>query len=88
MTCTVLVTGASSGIGLETALHLAALGFGVVGTARSQDKAESLATSARDAGVVVDTAVLDVTDANRCQELVTGLEPWAVVNNAGYINVG
>ncbi len=88
MICTVLVTGASSGIGLETALHLAAVGFGVVGTARSQDKAESLATSARDAGVVVDTAVLDVTDANRCQELVTGLEPWAVVNNAGYMNVG
>ncbi len=34
MVRTVLVTGANSEIGLETAPHLAGLGFGVVGTAR------------------------------------------------------
>ena len=85
---TVLVTGANSGIGLETAVHLARLGFRVVGTVRSEDKADPLAKAASDAGVEVETAVLDVTDRARCEELVTALEPWALVNNAGYMNVG
>ncbi len=85
---TVLVTGANSGVGLETALHLAGLGFGVVGTVRSDEKAELLAKAASEAGVPVDTAVLDVTDGARSEALVRELEPWAVVNNAGYMNLG
>ncbi len=85
---TVLVTGANSGVGLETALHLAGLGFGVVGTVRSDDKAELLAKAASEAGVPVETAVLDVTDGARSEGLVRELEPWAVVNNAGYMNLG
>jgi NAD(P)-dependent dehydrogenase (short-subunit alcohol dehydrogenase family) len=85
---TVLVTGANSGIGLEIALHTAALGFRVVGTARSDEKADVLAKAASDAGVAVETMVLDVTDAVRCRTVVGELEPWAVVNNAGYMNVG
>jgi short-subunit dehydrogenase len=85
---TAVVTGASSGVGLETALHLARLGFDVVGTARSQDKADSLAKAAGDAGVDVGTAVLDVTDASAREELIRRFEPWALVNNAGYMNVG
>lgn len=88
MVRTVLVTGANSGVGLETSLHLARLGFRVVGTARSDEKAESLAKAASDAGVEVETAVLDVTDADRCEHLVSALQPWGVVNNAAYMNVG
>lgn len=85
---TVLVTGANSGIGLATALHLAGLGFHVVGTARSEEKGESLAKAAGDAGVDVDVAVLDVTDAAACESVVARSEPWGLVNNAGYMNVG
>ncbi|MDQ4097550.1 MAG: SDR family NAD(P)-dependent oxidoreductase, partial [Actinomycetota bacterium] len=85
---TALVTGANSGIGLETAIHVARLGFAVVGTARSDEKAASLHRAAADAGVQVETAVLDVTDAPRCEQVVRAVEPWAVVNNAGYMNVG
>lgn len=88
MVRTVLVTGANSGVGLETALHLARLGFRVVGTARSDEKAESLAKAATDVGVDVETVVLDVTDAQRCEDLVPALDLWGLVNNAGYMNVG
>jgi NAD(P)-dependent dehydrogenase (short-subunit alcohol dehydrogenase family) len=85
---TVLVTGANSGIGLEAALHLAGIGFHVVGTVRSEEKGEWLAKAAREAGVDVDLAILDVTDASRCETVVARFQPWAVVNNAGYMNVG
>lgn len=88
MVRSVLVTGANSGIGLDTALHLARLGFRVVGTARSEDQAESLTKAASDAGLGVEAVVADVTDAARCEALVARVEPWAVVNNAGYMNVG
>lgn len=88
MVRTVLVTGANSGIGLETAVHLSGLGFRVVGTVRSEDKGESLVKAASDAGANVEVALLDVTDAGGCERLLTRLEPWALVNNAGYMNVG
>lgn len=84
----VLVTGANSGIGLETAVHLARLGFRVVGTARSEDKLASLTKAADEAGVAVEGVVLDVTDPEACRNVVASLEPSAVVNNAGYLNLG
>jgi short-subunit dehydrogenase len=79
----VLVTGANSGIGHETVLHLARLGFHAVGTARSEDKAEALAKAARDEGLDVDSRVLDVTDADGCERVTSGLELYGLVNNAG-----
>ncbi len=85
---TVLVTGANSGLGQATAVHLAGLGFGVVGTARSEEKLESVDKAARDAGVEVEGAVLDVTDEPACAELVERYDPWGLVNNAGFMNVG
>ncbi|HET7529570.1 MAG TPA: SDR family NAD(P)-dependent oxidoreductase, partial [Mycobacteriales bacterium] len=48
MARTVVVTGANSGIGLATALELAAAGYDVIGTARSQDKADVLHEAATD----------------------------------------
>ena len=85
---TVLVTGANSGLGKATAVHLAGLGFRVVGTARSAEKLEVLEKAARDAGVEVEGAILDVTDEPACAEVVERADLWAVVNNAGYMNVG
>jgi NAD(P)-dependent dehydrogenase (short-subunit alcohol dehydrogenase family) len=85
----VVVTGATSGIGQATALHLAAHGFHVIATARSTGKAEKLAAAAAERGHTLTTVLLDVTDPNSCQDAVgaideqTGGGPWALVNNAG-----
>lgn len=84
----VLVTGASSGIGLATALHLARLGFSAIGSVRSDDKADSLAKAAHDAGVEVEPVVFDVTDLETTERVVARLGLWGLVNNAGYYNVG
>lgn len=85
---TVLTTGANSGVGLATVVHLARLGFHSVGSVRSPAKAACVVESAASAGVDVETVVLDVTDAERCHKVVDRLRPWALVNNAGYSGVG
>ncbi|MFD7643439.1 SDR family oxidoreductase [Kitasatospora sp. NPDC059795] len=86
---TVVVTGATSGIGRATALDLAAHGFRVVATARTGEKAAKLTAAAAEAGLELRTVLLDVTDPGSCQDAVaeideqTGGGPWALVNNAG-----
>ncbi len=85
---TVLTTGANSGIGLATVLHLAKLGFRSVGSVRSEAKATEVAKAAESAGTPVDTVLLDVTDAERCAAIVEELCPWGIVNNAGYSGMG
>ncbi len=84
----VLTTGANSGIGLATVVHLARLGFRSVGTVRSEAKAGEVAEAAAAAGVTVETMLLDVTDARGCSDVINELHPTAVVNNAGYPGVG
>ena len=84
----VLTTGANSGIGLATAVTLATLGFRSIGTVRSEAKADAVIAAAKEAGVRVETVLLDVTDAMRCAEVVNRVRPWAIVNNAGYSGVG
>ncbi|HXQ61674.1 MAG TPA: SDR family NAD(P)-dependent oxidoreductase [Acidimicrobiales bacterium] len=85
---TVLTTGANSGVGLATVVHLARMGFHSVGSVRSRAKAACVAEAAAAASVTVETVVLDVTDAERCRAVVDRLRPWGLVNNAGYSGVG
>ncbi len=84
MSFSVVVTGASSGIGRSTALLLAEKGFRTFGTVRRADDAQRLAESG------VETIRLDVTDSGsvaRCARKVTdalnGAPLTALVNNAG-----
>ncbi len=94
MSKSVVVTGANSGIGLSTALELAAHGYDVVGTVRSTAKAEVVGRAAAERGVVVRTVEMDVDDADSCAAglehvaTLTGGGPWALVNNAGYAQAG
>jgi NAD(P)-dependent dehydrogenase (short-subunit alcohol dehydrogenase family) len=84
MTKTVLTTGANSGIGLATVLEVARRGFRSIGSVRSDAKAEIVAKAAADAGVEVETVILDVNDAEACERVMSGLRLYGLVNNAGY----
>jgi NAD(P)-dependent dehydrogenase (short-subunit alcohol dehydrogenase family) len=93
MAGSVLITGANSGIGLVTALELAASGWQVIGTARSADKADRLTAAAADRGVAIQTVLCDVDDAGACADAVREAEKlsgglFALVNNAGYVQAG
>ena len=85
MTKAVLTTGANSGIGLACVLELARRGYRSIGSVRSAAKADAVHKAAADAGVQVETVLLDVTDAARCEEVVAEVGPlYGLVNNAGY----
>jgi NAD(P)-dependent dehydrogenase (short-subunit alcohol dehydrogenase family) len=62
MTTISVVTGANSGIGRATAIHLAAQGHTVYGTVRSITKAAKLEAMAETAGVTVKLVELDIAD--------------------------
>ncbi|MCU1353915.1 MAG: putative oxidoreductase [Acidimicrobiales bacterium] len=84
MSGTVLTTGANSGLGLATTIELARAGFHSVGSVRSAAKAVVVHEAASEAGVEVETVLLDVTDAAACEDVVAGLELVGLVNNAGF----
>lgn len=67
----VLVTGATSGIGEAVALAFAASGARVVVTGRSQPRGEALAARLGEAGGEGVFVAGDITDRNFCDDLVT-----------------
>jgi NAD(P)-dependent dehydrogenase (short-subunit alcohol dehydrogenase family) len=83
-----VVTGANSGIGRATAIHLARRGHRVAGTVRSLAKAEKLNVMADEAGVSVELFEVDVADDASVREgfaellAATGRVDH-LVNNAG-----
>jgi len=87
-----LVTGASSGIGLEFADLLAAEGFNVAVVARSKGKLEEICTNAAKAhGVNTRVLCFDLEKKDAAYELhqaVQDLDISVFVNNAGYGHFG
>jgi NAD(P)-dependent dehydrogenase (short-subunit alcohol dehydrogenase family) len=84
---TVVVTGASTGIGRVTALRLASVGFTVLAGVRKEEDGEAL----RSANARVEPVRLDVTDAEQVAALAArvGSGPLAgLVNNAGIAIAG
>ncbi len=84
----VIVTGASSGLGVAFAHCFAEAGADVVLGARRVEKLERVADSVRSTGRRVVTVATDVADPDQCQALVdTAMERFGrvdvLVNNAG-----
>ena len=89
-----LITGASSGIGLELAKVFASNGVGVIITARSQPKLEQLKnTLESEYGVSVIVIVSDLSKPNSPQEVYDEVTRQDIkinylVNNAGFCDFG
>lgn len=83
----ILITGASSGIGYQTAELLAQNGHKVYGAARRMDKLEKLKS------VGVEPIYLDITNEATCRKLVDTIidnegQIDILINNAGYGSYG
>ena len=90
-----VITGASSGIGLLTALELARSGFQVVATMRDLSRRTRLEQAAGAAGIApyIDVRRLDITDFDLIPSLVEGVirdygRIDVLVNNAGFAVAG
>ncbi|MGD0940820.1 MAG: SDR family oxidoreductase [Terracidiphilus sp.] len=92
---TALITGASSGFGLLTAVTLARRGWRVLATMRDLSRRQYLEDAARAAGVLdrIETFALDVTDNKQIAQLAASISARssrldAIVNNAGFAMAG
>lgn len=85
---TVLITGASSGIGAVTALYLAQEGMQVILVARRQEKLEELAEKISSEGGVASVIRADLSNTEERQTVFASvMQQWGVpdvlMNNAG-----
>ncbi|HTY96179.1 MAG TPA: SDR family oxidoreductase [Solirubrobacteraceae bacterium] len=84
----VIVTGSGTGLGLETALHLASRGFRVFATVRKGDQIADVQAAATQRGVSLDVLQLDITDPVSIERGIAAVLEQAgaiygLVNNAG-----
>lgn len=88
-TRTVIITGASAGIGRVTAVHLAQRGYRVLATSRETSRLDGLVEQARLESIPITPYELDVNDPSAVGDVIPrmlrdvgGID--ALVNNAGY----
>lgn len=85
----ILITGASSGIGMATARAFAEEGYDLILTARRSDRIKTLKMELEhDCGVNVATLIFDVRDRRQCEAALESLTEESrridiLVNNAG-----
>jgi NAD(P)-dependent dehydrogenase (short-subunit alcohol dehydrogenase family) len=85
-----LITGATRGIGLETARQLAAEGVHVIVGAREAGKGDEVARTLQAEGASAEAVAIDVTDASSIAQAVRSIEQRhgkldILVNNAGIL---
>lgn len=84
----VLITGSSSGIGMETALFLAKRGFRVYASMRDTSRSKPLRDAARERDVSLSILSLDLTENKTIQQAIEQIRCesgglFALINNAG-----
>jgi len=92
---TILITGATSGIGRIQALRLAAAGHSIFATGRGQTALDALQTEAAGKGLRLETMLLDVTNSasiadarDEVDRRTSGKGLDVLINNAGYALYG
>jgi NAD(P)-dependent dehydrogenase (short-subunit alcohol dehydrogenase family) len=90
---TVLITGATDGLGKAAALLLAERGYRVFAAGRSAEKRTQLDSLAKEKKLPLETLEMDVCDDNSVQKAVTAVYQKAgaidvLINNAGLVYVG
>ena len=88
-----VVTGSSSGIGLETAIHLAKNGFKTYATMRNTNKSDEIKQRSQSENLPIEILQLDVTDEESVKNAVKIIVEKegridVLVNNAGYALMG
>ena len=86
---TILLTGASTGIGYAMAHLLADQGANLIITARGRDKLEDLAKELSDKNIQTHIFTQDISEANSAKKLFDQIEQAnlsvdLLINNAGY----
>ena len=90
----IMITGASSGIGLALAQALAARGANLILVARSADKLQRVAADlvrqhgVRAHAIVADLGVSGAAEEAYAQACALGLTPHILINNAGFATYG
>lgn len=84
-----LITGASSGIGRATALHLAQHGWNVIATSRNASRLQDLQNEASENGLRITAVELDINSDQAVERIVPEIITEhgaidALVNNAGF----
>ena len=89
MSKTILITGASRGIGYQTALRLASENHTVIATARSTDKLKTLSTEAINGNII--SVPADLTRSEDIERLIEAVKDAGsldgIVNNAGSLHL-
>ena len=83
---TVLITGASRGLGANFSKVLAHDGFKIIGVGRNLKKLKSVISSLPNQDLGHSYLELDITDELQVQKMLNDLNIYALINNAGIAN--
>tara|TARA_Y200000002_G_scaffold382723_1_gene400958 strand:- start:695 stop:1423 length:729 start_codon:yes stop_codon:yes gene_type:complete len=80
---TILITGASKGIGASFSNFLASKGYRIIGIARDKDQLMKTFNSLPNQNLNHDILPIDITNFNLVKEKLTNMDVYCLINNAG-----
>ena len=83
---TVLITGASRGLGANFSKVLAAEGFKIIGVGRNKKNLKSVISNLPNQNLEHEFLEIDITNEQEVFEKLSGLDIYGLVNNAGIAN--